>query len=44
MRRYLVIANETLGGQRLLDEIRTRNDGESSRFVLVVPAVVPREG
>jgi CRP-like cAMP-binding protein len=44
MRRYLVIANETLGGQRLLDEIGTRHDREASRFVLVVPAAVPSEG
>lgn len=44
MPRYLVIANETLGGQRLLDEIRTRNDREPSSFVLVVPAAPPKEG
>lgn len=44
MPRYLVIANETLGGQRLLDEIRTRRDREPSQFVLVVPAAQPREG
>jgi CRP-like cAMP-binding protein len=44
MRRYLVVANETLGGQRLLDEISARHDRESSRFVLVVPAAAPSEG
>lgn len=44
MRRYLVVANETLGGQRLLEEISTRHDREPSRFVLVVPAAPPREG
>jgi CRP-like cAMP-binding protein len=44
MRRYLVVANETLGGQRLLDEISARHDKESSRFVLVVPAAPPKEG
>jgi CRP-like cAMP-binding protein len=44
MRRYVVVANETLGGQRLLDELRARHDREPSQFVLVVPAVPPREG
>jgi CRP-like cAMP-binding protein len=44
MPRYLVIANETLGGQLLLDEIRSRHDRESSEFVLVVPAAPPKEG
>jgi CRP-like cAMP-binding protein len=44
MRRYLVVANETLGGQRLLDEVSTRHDKEPSRFVLVVPAAAPSEG
>lgn len=44
MPRYLVIANETLGGQLLLDEIRSRHDRDSSRFFLVVPAASPKEG
>jgi CRP-like cAMP-binding protein len=44
MRRYLVVANETLGGQRLLDEISARHDKGSSEFVLVVPAAAPSEG
>jgi CRP-like cAMP-binding protein len=44
MRRYLIVANETLGGQRLLDEISARYDKESSHFVLVVPAAAPSEG
>jgi CRP-like cAMP-binding protein len=44
MPRYLVIANETLGGQLLLDEIRSRHDRDSSRFFLVVPAAPPKEG
>jgi CRP-like cAMP-binding protein len=44
MPRYLVIANETLGGQLLLDEISSRQDRESSEFVLVVPAAPPKEG
>jgi CRP-like cAMP-binding protein len=44
MRRYLVVANETLGGQRLLDEISARHERESSEFLLVVPAAAPSEG
>lgn len=44
MRRYLVVANETLGGQRLLDEISARHDQGASRFFLVVPATQPKEG
>jgi CRP-like cAMP-binding protein len=44
MRRYLVVANETLGGQRLLDEISTRHEREPCRFLLVVPAATPSEG
>jgi len=44
MGRYLVVANETLGGQRLLDELSARHDRGSSRFLLVVPAGAPSEG
>ena len=35
--RYLVIANETVGGDDLLEEVRKR-EGESAAFHVVVPA------
>lgn len=44
MRRYLVVANETLGGARLLDEIRARHAAADARFVVLVPASRPEEG
>jgi CRP-like cAMP-binding protein len=44
MRRYLVVADETIGGKPLLDEIRARHEAGSSRFLVLVPASVPREG
>jgi hypothetical protein len=41
MRRYLVVANRTLGGQHLLDAVRERmQDGECT-FHIVVPASHP---
>jgi hypothetical protein len=41
MRRYLVVANRTLGGQHLLDAVRERmQDGECT-FHVVVPASHP---
>jgi hypothetical protein len=41
MRRYLVVANRTLGGQHLLDAVRDRmHDGECT-FHVVVPASHP---
>jgi CRP-like cAMP-binding protein len=44
MRRYLVVADETVGGKPLLDEIDARRKKGESRFVVLVPASVPREG
>lgn len=44
MRGYLVVADETVGGQPLLDEVSARHKRGSSRFVVLVPASVPREG
>jgi CRP-like cAMP-binding protein len=44
MRRYLVVADETVGGRPLLDEIGTRHEAGPSRFLVLVPASVPREG
>jgi hypothetical protein len=39
----LVVANETIGGRRLLEEVRERA-GEDVRFVLCVPQNRPRAG
>jgi CRP-like cAMP-binding protein len=44
MRRYLVVADETVGGKALLDEIGSRSDGGASSFLVLVPASVPKEG
>lgn len=44
MRRYLVVADETVGGQKLQDEIASRHEKEPSRFTVIVPASVPSEG
>jgi hypothetical protein len=38
-RRILVIANETLGGERLRDEIRTRSEGYDEHVLVVCPAL-----
>jgi hypothetical protein len=42
-RTILVVANETLGGRELLDEIRKRTDSDT-RFVLCVPQNKPKAG
>jgi GABA permease len=42
MRRYLVVANQTLGSERLLDMTRSAMAEEPCRFHLVVPASEPR--
>jgi len=38
-RRILVVANETVGGGALLDEIRRRSEGVNERVLVVVPAL-----
>ena len=38
MRRYLVVANQTLGGEELVDLIAKRAKVEPAKFFLVVPA------
>lgn len=43
-RTVLVVANETLGGRRLLDAIRARAASGDTRFVLCVPQNRPRAG
>jgi len=43
MRRYLVVANQTLGGQPLVDKVRELMAGGPCQFHLVVPATHPHE-
>jgi hypothetical protein len=43
MRRYLVVANQTLGGQHLLDKVRECLDAGPCSFHIVAPATRPRE-
>jgi hypothetical protein len=38
MARYLVVANQTLGGEHLIARIRERMAAEPSSFHIVVPA------
>jgi GABA permease len=38
-RRILVIANETVGGEALLDEIRRHSEGVAEHVLVVVPAL-----
>ncbi len=38
-RRILVIANETVGGERLRDEIRRRSEGYEEQVLVVTPAL-----
>jgi hypothetical protein len=44
VRRYLVVANQTLGGDRLLDRIRAAMAAGDCEFHLVVPASHPPKG
>ena len=39
MAKILVVANETVGGRALLDEIHNRSDGRRSEILVVVPAL-----
>ncbi len=38
MSRVLIVANQTLGGQDLLEHVRSRRGAEGSTFTLLVPA------
>jgi hypothetical protein len=38
MRRYLIVANQTLGTDALVQFVRTRTETEPSEFFIVVPA------
>jgi hypothetical protein len=43
MEQYLVVANRTLGGEHLLDEVRRRLDAGGCRFHVVVPVTPVHE-
>lgn len=43
MQRYLVVANQTLAGRHLMDEIRERIGRGTCRFHIVVPATPPHQ-
>jgi hypothetical protein len=43
MRRYLVVANQTIGGEQLMDEIRRRMASGDATFRVLVPNTVPHE-
>jgi len=43
MRRYLVVANQTLGGEPLMAQIRQLARAGPCRFHVVVPATPPRD-
>src|SRR5918992_1761885 len=44
MAEVLVLANETIGGAKLLDAIRARHAQGDARFHVVVPQTRPRHG
>jgi len=44
VKEILVVANRTLGGERLLDAVRARAASGETRFRLVVPASTPSAG
>jgi hypothetical protein len=43
MRRYLVVANQTLGGDHLLEQVRERLGSEPVAFHVLVPAAYSHE-
>jgi hypothetical protein len=43
MRRFLVVANQTLGGEHLVDEVRGCLAGGACHFHIVVPATEPKD-
>jgi hypothetical protein len=44
MSNILVLANETIGGEKLLDAVRARHAKGDARFYVVVPMTKPRHG
>lgn len=43
MRRYLIVANQTLGGDHLLEQVRERLGSETAAFHVLVPATFSHE-
>ena len=43
MRHYLVVANQTLGGEHLMDRVRECLAAGPSRFYVVVPVTAPTD-
>lgn len=43
MRRYLIVANQTLGGDHLLEAVRGLASGEDCSFHVLVPATRPHD-
>ena len=41
MARYLIVAHKSLGGERLLSEVRSRHDRGDAQFHLLVPVTHP---
>lgn len=41
MRRYLIVANQTLGGAHLVEEVRARLGSGRCEFFVLVPAAFP---
>src|SRR3954452_20589932 len=44
MRRILVVANETIGGQALIDKVLERAAGGDAEVIACVPRTQPRHG
>jgi GABA permease len=44
MRRYMVVANQTLGSDELLQFVRERATAGPSEFWLVVPSSISQQG
>jgi hypothetical protein len=43
MRRYLIVAHKTLGGDHLIDHVRSLREDGPCRFLLLVPAQHPTD-
>ena len=43
MRRYLIVAHKTLGGEHLMEHVRSLRDEGPCRFLLLVPVEHPKD-
>jgi len=43
MTSYLIVANQTMGGSELIEDVRLRMEAGPCDFHLVVPATPPKE-